>query len=286
MGRLAFLGTGLIGGGMVEAALRRGDEVVVWNRSRDKLGPLVEKGARAAEDPAAAVHEVERVHIALADDAAVDAVLERASPGLARGTPVVDHTTTSPRGTAARAARCEERGISYLHAPVFMGPQNARDATGMMLASGPRARFDAVEPALGKMTSKVWWIGERPDVAAAYKLFGNAMILILTEGFADVMRIADSLDLDAADAQALFAQFKPWGVVDNRGARMARGDYAASFAMTMARKDARLMIESAAPEHRLVLLSAIAAHMDELIAAGHGDLDLGALSADVVPPKK
>jgi 3-hydroxyisobutyrate dehydrogenase-like beta-hydroxyacid dehydrogenase len=284
MSRIAFLGTGLIGAGMIEAALRRGDEVVIWNRSHDKLAPLVEKGARAAADPASAVRDVERVHIALSDDAAVDAVLAAAAPGLASGTPVIDHSTTAPRGTAARAASCEARGVAFLHAPVFMGPQNAREATGLMLAAGPRARFDAVEPALAKMTSRVWWIGERPDVAAAYKLFGNAMILILTEGYADVLRIGASLGLAPDDAQALFAQFKPWGVVDHRGARMGRGDYAPSFAMTMARKDARLMLESAAPRD-LVLLSAIAEHMDRLIAEGKGELDLGALGSDVVPPR-
>ena len=80
------------------------------------------------------------MHVALSDDAAVDDVLERARPGLGRDAVVVDHTTTSPERRGGARARWAERGIGFQHAPVFMGPQNALEATGIMLASGrPRA---------------------------------------------------------------------------------------------------------------------------------------------------
>lgn len=281
---IAFLGTGLIGGGMVEAALKRGETVAVWNRSPEKAQRFGELGATVAADPAAAVRGARRVHLALADDAAVDSVLEAIAPAIGPGVPLIDHTTASPRGTAERAARCEERGIAFLHAPVFMGPGNAREATGLMLCAGPRARFEAVEPELAKMTGRIWWVGERPDLAAAHKLFGNATILVLTEACADVYRIAASLGIAPVEAHELFSQFDPSGVLKMRGARMARGDYDPSFALTMARKDARLMIEAAEPR-ALVLLAPIAAHMDRLIAAGQGDRDLGVLGIDVVPPR-
>lgn len=78
------------------------------------------------------------------DDAVVDEVLERRRPGFAPGVVIVDYTTTSSTGAKARAARWQERGIDFLHAPVFMGPQNALEGTGMMLASGDSAR---IEPA-------------------------------------------------------------------------------------------------------------------------------------------
>ncbi len=132
------------------------------------------------------------------------------------------------------------------------------------------------------MTGKLEYLGERPDLAAAYKLFGNAMILTLTAGLADVYTMASSLGIDPRDAHALFSKFNPAGVIAGRGSAMARGDYTASFELVMARKDARLMIESVG-DKPLTVLPRIAERMDELIQRGHGMDDLGILAVDAVP---
>ena len=131
---IAFLGMGLLGSNFARAALKRGDQVQVWNRTRDKAEALAAAGARVADDPAEAVRGAARVHLVLSDDAAVDDVIERARTGLAPHTLVVDHTTTSPAGARARAERLQAAGVAFMHAPVFMGPINALEASGVMLA--------------------------------------------------------------------------------------------------------------------------------------------------------
>lgn len=283
MSNVTFLGTGLIGGGLAQAAALRGDRVTVWNRTRSKAAALAAHGARVAESPAEAVRGAERVHLALPDDAAVDALLEECGPALGEAR-VVDHSTTSPAGTLARATRLESRGIRYLHAPVFMSPALCKSAGGLMLAAGPRPLFDELSAALAKMTGKLHWVGERRELAAAYKLFGNAMILTITAGLADVYAMAGRLGIPAVDAHAFFSVFNPGGVISFRGTNMAQGNYAPSFELTMARKDARLMLE-VAEGARLAVLPAIAERMDELIARGLGQGDLGVLAVDAVPPK-
>jgi 3-hydroxyisobutyrate dehydrogenase len=283
MTTIAFLGTGLMGAALAEAAAKRGDRVSAWNRTASKAKALEALGVRAAATVAEAIAGAERVHIVLADDAAVDGVLDAAGDAL-RGALVVDHSTTSPPGTERRARRLDARGVAFLHAPVFMTPKMCREAGGMMLASGPRATFDRAEAALRAMTGKLEYLGERPDLAAANKLFGNAMILTLCGGLADVYAMAASLGIDATDAHALFTKFNPTGVLTYRGAAMARGDYAPTFELVMARKDARLMIESAKGRD-LAVLPAIAARMDALIERGFGSDDLGVLSVDAVPKR-
>jgi 3-hydroxyisobutyrate dehydrogenase len=276
MARVAFLGTGLMGSAMVEAMRRRGEDVVAWNRTLERARPLERFGARVATTPGEAVAGADRVHLLLSDDAAVDAVLEQARTALAPGTLVVDHTTVSPAGTVARERAWTGREIDFVHAPVFMSPQNCREATGLMLASGPRGRFERAEPALRPMTGTVWYVGERVDLAAAYKLFGNALILAIVGGLADVFQMARHLGIAPADAHGLFSRFKPAGVIEYRGRKMAQGDFEASFELAMARKDVRLMIEAAAGGP-LALLPALAARMDELIAQGRGEDDVGVL---------
>ena len=280
MSKLAFLGTGLIGGGLAEAAAKRGDHVTAWNRTRAKAEALAAHGVRVAGSPDEAIEGVERVHLALPADAAIDEVLAACGQGL-RAAVVVDHSTASPAGTAARARRLEQQGIAYLHAPVFMSPAMTRSAGGLMLASGPKAIFDRVEAGLKQMTGAVHYLGVRPDLAAANKLFGNAMILAITAGFADVLAMAKSLGIDPGEAHALFSKFNPVGTLSYRGAAMAKGDYRASFELTMARKDARLMIEASGAE-TLSVLPAIAARMDALLAAGHAADDLGVLAIGAV----
>jgi 3-hydroxyisobutyrate dehydrogenase len=283
MAQIAFLGTGLMGAGLAEAAARRGDQVSAWNRSAAKARALETFGVRATATVAEAVAGAERVHVVLTDDAAVDSVLEAADDAL-RSALVVDHSTTSPAGTAARAKRLEARGVAFLHAPVFMSPKMCREAGGLMLAAGPQGTFGRAEAALRAMTGRLEYLGERRDLAAANKLFGNAMIIAICGGLADVYQMASSLGIDATDAHALFGKFNPAGVLAYRGAAMARGDYTPSFELTMARKDVRLMVESASGKE-LTVLPALARRMDALIERGFGADDMGVLSVDAVPKK-
>ncbi len=277
MSHIAFLGAGLIGSGMIEAALGRGLSVRVHNRTREKAEALAPLGASVADTVADAVRGAARVHLALSDDAAVDAALDAASEALADGTPVVDHSTTSPAGVRARVARRSR--VRFVHAPVFMSPSMCKSPAGIMLVSGARDRVDAVRGELTKMTGKLLDLGERPDLAATYKLFGNAMIFALVGGIADVLAMARAEDVDPAAALGLFDQFQVANVIALRGKRMAAGDFAPSFHLAMARKDIGLMMDvlAAAPGGSAVL-GALADRFDRHIAAGQGDLDVGVVA--------
>ncbi len=279
MTKVAFLGTGLLGSGMVERMLALGGvELTVWNRTAAKARALERHGAHVAASPDAAVAGAVRVHLALQDDAAVDSVLERIAKALPAGALVVDHSTTSPAGTAARMARLTGQGIRFLHAPVFMSPDMCRQGKGLMLVSGQPADFEAVRVTLEKMTGQVLYFGDRPDLAASYKLFGNAMLLVVVAGFADVFTMARSAGIAPQDALGLFSRFQAWIGGSIRGERMARGDFESAFGLAMARKDVRLMIEMAggAP---LAVLPGLAARMDAAIAAGRGDDDVCVIGA-------
>lgn len=279
---IAFLGTGLLGANFVRAFRRRGEDVQVWNRSPEKARALSEVGATAFDRPAEAVRGASRVHMTLSDDAAVDAVLEQARHGFGEDMIVVDHTTTAPGPTAERVRRWTKEGIRFQHAPVFMGPSNALDGTGTMLASGDRALFDRIAPALERMTGKLVYLGEESSRAAAIKLMGNLFIIVTGAGLADFFAFGKSLGVPAADAAEMFSWFNPGNAVPWRADRMRTGDLSApSFALTMARKDVRLMMESAAANGvKLDLMPAIAADMDRWIEKGHGAEDWLVIGAD------
>lgn len=282
-GTRVFLGCGLIGAGLVKAAITRGETCTVWNRTASKANALAASSplVSAVAEAAVAVRGAGLVHIALTSDDACDAVCEAIADALEDDAIVVDHSTTSPERTAARANRLTERGVSYLHAPVFMSPVACEGMKGAMLAAGPEGVFRRVEDALALMTGKLMYVGDDPGRAAATKLVGNGMILSMVGGLADVFEVGKPHGIRRQDVLALFENFDVRNVFKGRGARMAEGEFEALWTLTMARKDLGLMLESA-PE--APVLGALAARADALITEGHGDADVGILAGEPTEP--
>jgi len=281
---MALLGTGLLGSGMARRFLNAGVPVTVWNRTQEKARTLQSEGAAVADAPAAAVDGADRVHLVLSEDAVVDGILSQIVPALKPGAIVIDHSTTLPAGTTARFKGLHARGVRFLHAPVFMSPQMAFEGKGLIMISGPQADYEAVRAVLEGMTGEAWYLGDRPDLAAAFKLFGNAMLFAVNGGLADIFTMARANGIDPLETLEVFNHFQLLAGIPIRGQRMASGNTTpASFELSMARKDVRLMTEAARGEPLLVLPT-IARRMDDVIAAGKGDHDLAAIGVTDKPP--
>lgn len=271
----AFLGMGLLGSSFTKALLKKGEEVHVWNRTAQKAKALEADGAKAFDNAADAVKGATSIHLTLKDDDAVNEVLEQASKGFDAGIVIIDHTTTSATGAAERTEKWKAKGYTYVHAPVFMGPQNALESTGTMLVSGDPAIIDKIEPELAKMTGKVLRLGTENNKAAGYKLMGNMFLMTITAGVSDVLALATSMGLKPQDVETLFTSWNAYGTVPARIKKISEGTFEhPSWELNMARKDARLMMEQAKrAEKKLMIIPAIADEMDNWIAKGHGQED-------------
>jgi 3-hydroxyisobutyrate dehydrogenase len=282
MEKIAFYGTGLLGSAFVRAFLRRGIHVNVWNRTFSKAQALEEHGAKAFQRADDAARDATRVHLCLRDDASVDAALDAAVAGIRPGTLVVDHTTVAPSGIVARTLRMEAAGLTFVHAPVFMGPPNALEGSGAMVCSVRQTLYERVRPILEPMTGRLVHLGERADRAATFKLMGNASILAIIGIINDIFRIADANGITREDAYELFSFFNPASQISGRGKRMASGDYEPTWTLDMAHKDALLMIE-AASGRALPIVNAVERELRRAEEAGLAHRDLGAIAS--LPPK-
>jgi 3-hydroxyisobutyrate dehydrogenase-like beta-hydroxyacid dehydrogenase len=266
---ITILGAGLLGAGMAENLLNKGERVTVWNRTPAKVAPLVALGATAAPDPRSAAAGASRIHLVLTSDDAVDAVIAAMGPTDAW---VIDHSTNLPARVRARTERLWAEGVRYVHVPVFMGPKNARDATGLMLHSAPKAVADAIAGPLAAMTGQVWHCGDRPDLAAAYKLIGNGAFVGITGLVGDLFAVGAGAGMSPDEVLALFSVFNPGSTISWIGERVIAAPTATpSFELPMARKDVRLMLETAGES--TIVLSAVAAAMDQALAEGLTDKD-------------
>jgi 3-hydroxyisobutyrate dehydrogenase len=271
----AFLGMGLLGSNFVRAMLKRGEAVQVWNRTASKAQEQEQAGAKAFAQAQDAVKGATEIFLTLKDDAAVDEVLKAAEPGLTPGAIIIDHTTTSKEGAIRRTQAWKEKGFTYQHAPVFMGPVNALEGTGFILLSGDEAVINTLTPTLSKMTGKLLHFGAETGKAAAMKLAGNAFLVCLTAGLKDTLTLSTSLGVSVEELLTLFNSWNPGTLVPARLRRMTGADHSQpSWELNMARKDTQLFIDAAQQAgHQLVLMPAIAALMDEFIGKGFGNYD-------------
>ncbi|ATL48729.1 6-phosphogluconate dehydrogenase [Chitinophaga caeni] len=281
---IAFLGMGLLGSNFVKALLKKGEKVQVWNRTASKAKALESDGAVAFEQVKDAVKGAKYIHLTLKDDASVDEVLAHAKEGFEPGAIIIDHTTTSVPGAKERTAKWKAAGFQYQHAPVFMGPQNAHDSTGFMLVSGDAALINSIHDHLASMTGTLLDFGDEVGKAAGMKLIGNSFLISFVAGLSDSLSLARALNISSEDALALFDSWNPANMLRARANKITSKKYhEASWELGMARKDTGLFIQSAeAAGTPLFVLPAIAKHMDNLIADGHGNDDWTIIGRDSV----
>lgn len=283
---IAFLGTGLLGGNFTRALLAKGEQVRVWNRTIEKAKVLEQYGAVVAGSPAEAVKGVNRVHIVVSDDAAVEEVLANAEERLEPGTIIMDHTTTTVEGAIKRTEQWKAKGFTYVHVPVFMGPANALDSTGYMLISGDQAVAQQVMPWLETMTGQVLNYGDSTGKAAGVKLIGNLFLLALTGGISDMLSLGSAVGVTGQDIATLFDAWNPGASTPARLHRVLKNNFDhPSWELQMARKDARLMIQEAARAGKTIpATEAIAKQMDEWIAKGYAKKDWMIVASESLPP--
>ena len=272
---IAYFGMGMLGSNFVKAMLKNGEQVNVWNRTAAKAKALEAFGAKAFDNIPDALVGVTRLHLTLKDDESVDEILHIAEPHLEKGCVIFDHTTTTAAGAAVRTEYWKSKGHTYLHTPVFMGPQNALDSTGTMLLSGDADVMAMAEPLLKPMTGKLLFFGPKNNTAAGMKLIGNLFLIAMTAGVADSLALATGFGIEPAMVTELFASWNPAGMLPMRINKMTSGTFdQPTWELDMARKDARLMMQEAdASGKQLIAIPAIAAAMDTLIAQGLGQND-------------
>jgi 3-hydroxyisobutyrate dehydrogenase len=161
--RIGYIGVGLMGKPMVDRLLDAGYPVTVWNRSREKLDPVVERGAVAAETPAQLAAASDYVFLCLMDTKAVEAVVF-GPDGVAQAngpTVLVDFSTLPPETSRQFTARLKEaNGMGWVDAPVSGGVPGAEKGTLAIMAGGDEADIEAVRPVVMNLCARFTRMGD------------------------------------------------------------------------------------------------------------------------------
>jgi 3-hydroxyisobutyrate dehydrogenase len=275
MPSIAVLGTGVMGAPMARNLARAGHEVRAWNRTPQKAAPLRDDGVAVHDDPASATAGADVVMTMLAD---ADAVLDVAGAIEFRDGQIWwQASTIGLEGTDRCADIASRAGTAFVDAPVLGTRQPAEEGKLVVLAAGPREALDACGDLFDAVGARTLRLGDAGE-ATRLKLAVNSWVLAVTQGAAETVALTQALGLDPN----LVLEAVQGGTLDlpyfrMKAKLMIDQDFPPSFALTLAAKDARLVVDAAERSGADVPLArAVAARMTEGAEAGHGDEDMAA----------
>jgi 3-hydroxyisobutyrate dehydrogenase-like beta-hydroxyacid dehydrogenase len=285
--KIGFIGLGRMGAAIAANLVKAQHEVAVWNRSAAKAQPLAQAGAVLASSPKEAARGREVVFTMLADDAALDAVLQ-GNDGLMNGLDKgAVHISMSTIAVATADRLAEEHGTNqqrFVCAPVFGRPDAAAAGKLFIVAAGDSHTLDLVDPLFHAAGQRVFRVGEKPSAANLVKLCGNFMILSAIESMAEAMTLAEKggvpkdLLLDVLTGSLFDVPlYKNYGrlLVEQRFKP-------AGFAAPLGLKDIRLAGQSAETLRvPMPLLGVLRDHLLQAIATDGPDIDWSGLGAAV-----
>jgi 3-hydroxyisobutyrate dehydrogenase-like beta-hydroxyacid dehydrogenase len=187
MASVGMVGIGEMGGAFVERLLEAGQTVVGWNRTREKIEPLIARGMRPAKSPADVARQSDVLLTMLTNGAALTALSDGADGILAgiRGKVLVEVSTISPDDVVALQARVAAAGGELVDASVLGSPLTVRQGKLVVMVAGDDAAIAKARPILeiiGPRVVAMGEIGKAKIMKIALNLNLPAQILALSEG--------------------------------------------------------------------------------------------------------
>ena len=237
---IAFLGLGHMGAPMARRLVDSGNDVVVWNRTRERTAPLAAAGARVADTPAAAATGAEVVITMLSDPPAVESVLfgpDGAAAVLQPGACLVEMSTIGPDAVLGIASRLPV-GVGLVDAPVGGSVQQAEGRQLRVFAGGGLSDLDRVTPVLEQLGTVVRCGGV--GSGASVKLVANTALVAGMALLGETVALADSLGVPRELALEVLGP-GPLGGVLQRANRSG-----GHFTVELAAKDLALAVDGSA----------------------------------------
>jgi 3-hydroxyisobutyrate dehydrogenase len=275
-GRVAVLGTGIMGAPMARHLREQGHAVAAWDRDPERLVALASDGVQSCRTAQEAVASADVV-VTMLTDAEVTREVADDAFGSFDGL-WIQSATVGLDGTRALLELAGERGITMVDCPILGTRSSAEAGALTALASGPAEVEPLCRSTIDAYCRSVLWLGEAGR-GSRLKLVMNNWVLGLTTLTAETIALAEGLGLPGQR----FLDIVRDGPLDVeqahiKGAMMQQADYPAALPLRLAAKDARL-IAAAAEEAGLDLPlgRAVAALMTRAEGTGDGDEDFAAV---------
>jgi len=278
--RVGFIGLGIMGSRMAANLARAGFELTVWNRTAATAEEWAARhGAAVASTPQALASNSDVVISMVVDGPQVESVLlgdEGAGQG--PGVLCIDMSTIGPAAARRIGKALQDRGVSFMDAPVTGSSPKAEDGTLTIMAGGDQRDFERARPlfeAMGELIVHVGAVGQGQLV----KVINNAVAAANTAVVAEALIAAAraGADLDAL-VEVMGAGSGASAMLELKQGPMRAHDYTTLFKLEHMLKDLRLCLQAAeAAKVRMELVEDTADIVAAADARGLGEQDFAAL---------
>ncbi len=245
--KVGFIGLGIMGRPMAGHLLAGGYEMFV----RRHRQPVPEELAAKVTECATRREVAERAEVIILmvpDTPDVEQVLfgpDGVHEGLSPGKIVIDMSSISPTATVEFARRVEEKGCSYLDAPVSGGEVGSKNAALTIMVGGPENAFEAVRPLFELLGKNITLIGGN-GAGQTCKVANQIVVALSIEAIAEALVFAAKAGVDPAKVrQALLGGFAGSRILEVHGSRMIERTFDPGFRIRLHQKDLNLALQSA-----------------------------------------
>ena len=250
IGRIGFVGIGLMGKPMCLNLVKAGYSLIVQGRNHRNVQEVVLRGAGEAFTPKEVAQSSEMVFTSLPDDQVVEEIVLGGNgilEGMGSGSILVETSTVSPTTARKLAQRLEEKGAEMLDAPLSGGVAGASEGTLSIMVGGKPEVFERVLPVLQRMGKNITHVGGHG--AGQVAKGANQIVVALTiEAVAEALIFAKKAGVDPEKVRkAMMGGFAQSRVLELHGQRMLDRNFEPGGKSRFHRKDL-LIVASMARE--------------------------------------
>ncbi|MCQ6279346.1 NAD(P)-dependent oxidoreductase [Bacillus sp. EB600] len=279
--KIGFIGMGTMGLPMAHNLLKNGYDLIIYNRTKEKMSFLEEEGATIANSPKEVAAQSEIVFTMLTADAAVEEVIlgeagiiNGANPGLI----VVDSSTISPSTSKKVAEELARHDVEMLDAPVAGSEPQAIEGILTFMVGGKKEIFEKCMPLFLVMGKNAYYMGEHGK-GSYTKLANNTMSAINLISFSEGLTMAAKAGIDPEIfVKVVSGGGARSGAVDMKASKVLNRDFQPHFMTKLIHKDLGLASDVAKElEISTPVLSLVKEIFQMAKAKGYGTEDMSAV---------
>ena len=277
---IGWIGLGRMGEAMAARLVKAGHRLSVWNRTVSKADPLAAVGAEVVTDKAAMAH-CDTVFTMVSTTNDLKDILfgkEGMLSTSARPKRLIDMSSISESGSAEIREGLTTKGVAYLSAPVSGNAKVAKAGKLLVVASGPKAEYDTVQPLLSALGRAAIYVGEG-ELSRIWKIAHNTMFGVIIHSLCEITLLAERagiprhLFLEAMNQSVLGSMYTRY-----KTPALVNLDFTTTFTPTLLLKDMELGM-GAAKARGIAMPTAAAAResLQSLANQYPGDIDFSVL---------
>jgi 3-hydroxyisobutyrate dehydrogenase len=239
--RVAVIGAGVMGLGVVQSLTRAGLDVVGYDPSAAAKKGLVEAGVESAPSAVAAAADADVLVVTVVNAEQTRAALLGSGGAVKAMKPdgvVVASATIAPDMARALALEIEPLGPAYLDAPISGGAAKSASGELTVMASGKPVAFERARSVLEAMATTVYELGDEAGIGSSFKLINQLLAGVHIAAACEAIAFARRLGLDLETVYKVITSSagNSW-MFENRVPHVLAGDYRPLSAVAIFTKD-------------------------------------------------